>query len=477
MNLIDLSLGLPIVAPFIAALLIYFNRNSNKHDFFALLIPFITLVNVVLLTLYFISLPAGQEIATTFIVIAPGLPIRFVLEPAGIIFACVVAILWPLSMLYTLNYLQQNALQHKTRFYIFYNIAIGCAFGIAFAGDLLTLLIFYEALTLSTYPLVTHYGDEAAKRAGRIYLGLLLGTSILLLLPGVIWVWSTTGTLSFAVGGILPADTSPWLLLLLVLGVGKAALMPLHRWLPAAMVAPAPVSALLHAVAVVKAGVFTLAKILIYIFGFDLLADLNTDWLIYLAGTSVVVAAFIALRQKNLKKVLAYSTVSHLSYIAMGLLLLKPAALGAILHLVSHAFGKITLFFAAGAIQTVSNKKSVSELHGIGHLMPWTMVCFAIAAISLIGLPPTFGLTSKWYLLRGAIDVEHYFAVAVIIIGSVLNAAYFIPIVYRAFTKRCEATHGEASIAMIIAMVIPVALLIILFLFSNFLIDLATPIL
>ena len=469
MNTIQILLGVSVLTPLLgAAIILLLKQHPQIRNVVVLTVPFITLISVCFLAWRFFHLPTDTQTFVLF-TLAPNLPISFMVEPIGILFACVVAFLWPVSMLYTLTYLYTNKLQNKTRFCACFSIAIGCTFGIAFAGDLLCLLIFYEALTFSTYPLVTHTPGTEARRAGRIYLGFLAGTSILLLLPAVIWIWTTYGNLQFSTGGILPADTPVWLLVLLVLGVGKMALMPLHHWLPAAMVAPPPVSALLHAVAVVKAGVFTLAKILVYIFGFS-----YTDggWLVYVAGISVIAASLIAVRQDNLKLRLAYSTVSHLGYITMGLALLKPAIVGALLHLSTHALSKITLFFAAGAIQSTTGKKYVSELGGIGYQMPWTMACFAIAAVALIGLPPTLGFWSKWYLLNGALSVEHYFVIIVLIISTLLNAAYLIPVILSAFSKRESVTGHEAPVGMIVPMVLPVIMLLLLFVFPELILDL-----
>ncbi len=256
--------------------------------------------------------------------------------------------------------------------------------------------IFYEILTLSTYPLVTHAGTEKAKLGGRVYLGILLTTSILFLLLAIIGTWYTTGTLDFRPGGIFDRSSTlaaAALLPLFIFGIGKAAIMPFHRWLPAAMVAPTPVSALLHAVAVVKAGVFSVLKVCTYIFGFDLLGQLpTTEFLLYLAGASVIIASLVAMRQDNLKARLAYSTVSQLSYITVGALLANSAgALGGAMHIGMHAFGKITLFFCAGAIMVASHKTEISDMHGLGRRMPVTMAAFFIGSLSIIGLPPGGG--------------------------------------------------------------------------------------
>ena len=205
----------------------------------------------------------------------PGLPVAFALEPLGMLFALIASFLWIATTVYSIGYVRANKEQHQTRYYVCFAVALASAIGVAFAGNMFTLFLFYEALTLSTYPLVTHSGSEEARRAGRTYLGILLSTSILLQLFAILWTWVEAGTLDFRAGGILAGAvserTAAVLLVLYMFGIGKAALMPLHGWLPAAMVAPTPVSALLHAVAVVKAGVFTVLKVLVYIFGLDFL--------------------------------------------------------------------------------------------------------------------------------------------------------------------------------------------------------------
>lgn len=357
----------------------------------------------------------------------------------------------------------------------FFAIAIAGVMGVAFAGNLLTLFIFYEVLTLSTFPLVTHKGNDTALAGGRIYLGILLTTSIGLLLPAIIWTWSVAGTTDFSAGGILYGKISgvplTILTLLFIFGIGKAAVMPVHRWLPAAMVAPTPVSALLHAVAVVKAGVFSVVKIVVYVIGIDTLAAAPWSELLWiLPGFTIVVASVVALKQDNLKRRLAYSTIGQLSYVVLGALLIAPFSIkGAALHIVAHAFGKITLFFAAGSIYTSCKKTNISELNGIGWRMPFTMAAFTIGAISMIGLPPAAGFISKWYLLLGAFQVEQYVAVLVIIVSTLLNTAYFMPIVYAAWFRKesSEAilTYGEAPWPVVVALMMTALITILLFLF------------
>jgi multicomponent Na+:H+ antiporter subunit D len=382
--------------------------------------------------------------------------------------------------------MRANKENKQTRFYVFFALSITATIGIAFSANLFTLFLFYEVLTLCTYPLVSHKGDAKTIRSARIYLGVLLTTSIGLLLPAILWTYFVAGTGDFTPGGILEGNLEgPALGLLLglfVFGIGKAAVMPVHRWLPAAMVAPTPVSALLHAVAVVKAGVFTVIKVIVYIFGVEhLFAEPSSGWLLYAAAFTVIVASIVALKQTNIKRLLAYSTVAQLSYVVMAAAILKPLAeVGASMHIVAHAFGKITLFFAAGAIYTAAKKTEVWQLKGIGRRMPWTMAAFTIGALSMIGVPPTGGFVSKWFILAGAFESDNYVAIATIIGSTVLNAAYFLPIIFAVWFSREDPEqkldHGEAPWPMVTALSITAALTIGLFLFNAPLIALESQI-
>ena len=355
------------------------------------------------------------------------------------IFALVASGLWIVTSLYGFGYMRGHHEIDQTRFFFFFAVAITAALGVAYARNLLTLFVFYEVLTFSTYPLVTHARTTDALRGGRVYLGILVGTSVSFLLLAVIWTYVATGSLDFTPGGILAGNVEGnslyVLLALFAFGTGKAALMPFHRWLPAAMVAPTPVSALLHAVAVVKAGVFTVLKIIVYIFGIDLLAETGTSvWLMYVAGGTVVISSLIAMTKDNLKARLAYSTVSQLSYIVLGAALATDwGIIGGGMHIVMHAFGKITLFFCAGAINVALHKTEISDMVGIGKQMPFTMIAFFIGALSVIGVPPLGGSWSKWYLALGAVDAGQLVFVAVLMISSLLNIMYLIPIPIRAF--------------------------------------------
>ncbi len=463
-----LALGLPLLA--VAGILL-FGRWPNVRDGISLLVA------LLLTGLIFSLVPrvlAGEQPELLLWEILPGLAIHFRLESLGMIFAGVAAALWPVATLYSIGYMRGNHEKNQTPFFAYFAIAIAAAMGIAFAGNLITLFVFYEVLTLSTYPLVTHKGNDEALQGGRVYLGILLSTSIGLLLPAIIWTYQLAGTTDFTAGGILAGQISGPLLTLLAFlflyGIGKAAVMPVQRWLPAAMVAPTPVSALLHAVAVVKAGVFSVIKVVVYIIGVDTLTTApGVEWLLYVAGFTIIVASMIALRQDQLKRRLAYSTVSQLSYVVLGVMILAPiSVVGAALHVVAHAFGKITLFFAAGSIYTASKKTRVSELNGIGYRMPWTMGAFTIGALSMIGVPPAVGFISKWYILTGAMATEQWVAVGVIMLSTLLNAAYFLPIVYAAFFRpehsHDELKHGEAPWPIVVALSITAAGTLMLFL-------------
>ncbi len=461
-----LAVALPLIgAVAIAAL----DRHPNLRDAASLVVAtalFLAVAGLVPDVL------AGGRANVAPIELLPGLAIRLTVEPLGVLFALVAAFLWIVTTVYSIGYMRANAEAHQTRYYACFAVALASTMGIALAGNLLTLFIAYELLTLSTYPLVTHHGDEAARRAGRTYLGLLLGTSIGLLLLAMLWTWTAAGTLDFTPGGILAGkigDPLAGVLLLLYLyGIGKAALMPLHRWLPAGMVAPTPVSALLHAVAVVNAGVFTVLKVVVYIFGIDMLAGIaGAAWLIWVAGFSVLMASIVALRQDNLKRRLAYSTISQLAYVLLAAAVLTPiSAIGAALHIATHGFGKITLFFAAGSIYTAARKTEVSQLDGIGRRMPWTMAAFAIGALSMIGLPPTAGFVSKWVMLSGAVEADNILAIAVIVLSTLLNAAYLLPIVHAAYFRAPMPggpEHGEAPLPMLIALGVAAAGTMLLF--------------
>ena len=392
---------------------------------------------------------------------APGFQLSLHIEPLGYVFACLASFLWIVTTIYAIGYMRAHHEQNQTRFYFWFALAIAATMGIAFSGDMLTLFVFYEILTLATWPLVTHSQTREARRSGRIYLGVLLSTSMGLLLLSTSLIWWLNGTLEFQPGGVfddtVAASVLAIIYALFVFGVGKAALMPFHNWLPAAMVAPTPVSALLHAVAVVKAGVFTIIKGTFYLFGLDnLSASGANEYLLPVAAITIILASLIAMQQDNLKARLAYSTVSQLSYVVLGALLANViGVIAAAMHLVMHAFAKITLFFCAGAIMVASHKTEISDMRGLGRRMPYTMGAFVIGALGIIGLPPLGAIWSKWYLTLGVIGNEYWSILGVIVVSTLLNIAYLLPIPIRGFMDGDEQKGSkeisEAPLACLLA--------------------------
>lgn len=480
----EMLMPLILVLPVIAAVLIRLTRNSPN------LRESVTLVTSVIV--FLLLIPLAQDVLSggrpTLLLAEPfpGLPLQLTLEPLGMLFALVAGFLWPITSIYAIGYMRGHHEKNQTRFFMFFALAISITLGVAFSGNLFTLFVFYELLTLSTFPLVTHAGTDAARKAGRVYLGILIGTSIAFLLLALIWTWFLAGTLDFTRGGILEGTASPAmlsvLLLLFFFGVGKAALMPFHRWLPAAMVAPTPVSALLHAVAVVKAGVFTLLKVSLYIFGPDLILGLPiTVYLSYVVAASILLASLVAMTKDNLKARLAYSTVSQLGYITLGALLGVTGILGGSLHIVMHAFGKITLFFAAGAILVATHKTQVSQLDGLGRRMPVTFAAFTLGTLSIIGLPPAGGMWSKWYLLQATLETHQLVLLATLLISSLLNIAYLLPIPLRAFFGKDNSNANtdqpvsiqEAPLPSLIAISITAMMCLLLFFYPQFWYELA----
>ncbi|MEM8948102.1 MAG: proton-conducting transporter membrane subunit [Pseudomonadota bacterium] len=433
----EIAILLCLIVPAIGALLVSLTGSRPNLRESVTLVTAVALFCLVLVVVAPVS--AGGRPEAVLLEMLPGLSIAFKVEPLGAVFALIASSLWILTSLYAIGYMRGHHEQNQTRFFAFFALAIASTMGIALAGNMLTLFTFYEVLSVCTYPLVTHSGTPEAKRAGRVYLGILLGTSIGFQLFAIGYTWIIAGTLDFTDGGILEGKVSggiaALLIALYVFGIGKAAVMPFHRWLPAAMVAPTPVSALLHAVAVVKAGVFSVLKVTIYIFGIDLLAVTGASyWIAYAAGATIIIASLVAMRKDNLKLRLAYSTVSQLSYVVLGAMLATSSgALGSAMHIAMHAFGKITLFFCAGAIMVATHKTEISQMHGLGRRMPFTFIAFGIAALSIIGLPPLGGAWSKWQLGLGAAETDQAILVAVLMISSVLNVAYLIPVAVRAF--------------------------------------------
>ena len=484
----EIVIALALITPLIGAIGIFLSANTPNLRETITLLSAAVLFTFVCFLLHQTS--NGQNASFKLFEVIPNLMIAFDIEPLGMLFAAIASGLWIINSLYSIGYMRGNQEENQTRFYICFAIAISSSMGIAFAGNMFTLFIFYEILTLSTYPLVTHKGTPEAKAGGRRYLGLLIGTSIGFQLIAIIWTWFLTGTLDFTPGGILSGKIEPtilpFLLALYMFGIGKAALMPFHSWLPAAMVAPTPVSALLHAVAVVKAGVFTVLKVVVYIFGIDFLSSTGAStWLIWAASFTLLASSLIALSKDNLKARLAYSTVSQLSYIVLAAALAtKLSILGAGLHIATHALGKITLFMCAGAIYVATHKTEISDMDGLGRVMPFTFIAFAIGAFSIIGLPPFAGIWSKWYMALGAANLELFIVIAVYMVSSLLNVGYLMPVVARAFFKplpqQLQASGSkslsEAPLLCVIPLCITALGCFVLFFFAGEVIDLLRPI-
>ncbi|MCI5043098.1 MAG: monovalent cation/H+ antiporter subunit D family protein, partial [Aquisalinus sp.] len=382
----------------------------------------------------FAAVGQGAQPGFEFLEIMPGLKLSFQVEPLGAMFGLIASGLWIINSLYSIGYMRGTNEKSQTRFYMCFAIAIMAALGIAYAANLLTFFLFYEILTLSTFPLVTHKENAAARKGGSIYLGILLGTSIGLFLPAIILTWVLTGTTEFSLGGILAerldanSGVVMVLLLLFAFGIGKAALMPIHPWLPNAMVAPTPVSAFLHAVAVVKAGVFGVLKVAVYIFGIDFLsAGSASDVVMWLAAFSILAASAIAMTQDNLKARLAYSTVGQLSYVTLGAMLATSmGVMGGATQIAAHAVGKMTLFMCAGAIYVSLHKSLISDMRGTGWKMPVTWTVYIIGACSIIGLPPMAGSWPKFFLMLSSVDAGHLMLIGVLILSSLMNIVYLL---------------------------------------------------
>ena len=482
--LIQLSLGLPLIA---VVLIYLFGQVPNLREACTIGVSIALFVVTVMLA----QRVAAGETPTWFIgEVLAGFRIEFSIEPLGMLFALVASGLWILTTIYAIGYMRGHHEKNQTRFFACFAVAIFAALAAAYSANLFTLFVAYEVMTISTYPLVTHHGDEKAKRGGRVYLGILLSTSVAFFMLAIAWTQNIAGTLDFKSGGILqPALDSgevtltqlAVLLGLFAFGIGKAALMPFHRWLPAAMVAPTPVSALLHAVAVVKVGVFSILKVSIYIFGHDLICvnELGT-WLCYLAAASILIASLVAMTKDNLKARLAYSTISQLAYITLGAMIATPeSVIGSGMHIAMHAVGKITLFFCAGAIYVAAHKTDISDMRGLGRAMPFTFAAFFIAAISIIGLPPGGGAWSKWFLAVGSVKEGHLVLMGALMVSSLLNIAYLIPIPVRAFMaaedgKKIE--FKEAPLMCVVPLCITAVGSVVLFFVAQWIYDFLLPI-
>lgn len=425
---------------------------------------------------------AGKTLYYNLFTILPGVTISLRADPMSMIFAMVASSLWTIAVFYSMGYMRGLKEHAQTRFNACFAIAIFGAIGVAFSDNLFTMYLFYEIVSICTYPLVAHHQDQEGYDGGRKYLVYLTATAKAFLLPAMILIYVLTGTLDFATDistGIFPDGVNKGLVVMLYIfclfGFAKNGVMPFHHWLPGAMVAPTPVSALLHAVAVVKVGVFCTTRVMLYVFGVDLMDAFNLGVpTAYFVGFTIIAASVIALSKDNLKARLAYSTVSQLSYIILGVALLTPAAIeGGLIHIVNHAFAKITLFFCAGAIYVAAHKKEISDMEGLGKVMPFTFGAFAIASLSMIGAPPVAGFVSKWNLLVGSMQAHQIGILLILLASTLLNAAYFLPVSYRAFFGKLppgEPYTGikEAPLSMLIPILIACFISVIIGIFPNF---------
>lgn len=448
-------------------------HRPNLREFWTIAASFAKFVFVVSL------LPdalAGRVAETTLIEISPGINLALKADPLGVFFALIASGLWVFTSFYSIGYVRGLEEHKQTRYFASFAVCLSATIGIAFAANLLTFLVFYEVLTIATYPLVIHKETPEAISAGRKYLAYTL-TAGVILIAATGWTYRLAGSTNFAAGGLLNDTTASGtemllLFLFFLAGVGvKAAIMPLHSWLPTAMAAPTPVSALLHAVAVVKSGVFGVMRVVGFVFGPGVMRSFGLDdILLVLAGATIILASLLALREDNLKRRLAYSTVGHLSYIVLGAALLSPVSFGGgMLHIATHATMKITLFFCAGAIYVAHHRENVSELDGIGKAMPWTMGAFTVGALGLAGIPPVNGFVSKWLLGAGALDAQSAAALVVLLVSGLLNAGYFFPIVLRAFFRESHEfqKYDEASPLMVVPIVATAVLSVLFGLWPN----------
>lgn len=443
---------------------------------------------VIKAVLVFSMVPAvlsGKEYYFCLWEIVDGVSLAFRTDPAGMIFACVASGLWIVTSIYSIGYMRGHHEKNQTGYFAAFALCLSSAIGISFAANLVTFFIFYEMLTVATYPLVAHYRDDKAKASGRKYLAYTL-ISGQLFFAAIAAVYVIYGTCDFRAGGFIePGSLSAGIMLLLFFlmiggGAVKAGVMPLHGWLPSAMVAPTPVSALLHAVAVVKAGAFCVLRVVCYVFGPSAVSWCGGDKILaWLAVATILLSSFIAMRKDNLKARLAFSTVGQLSYIVLGISVLAPYSIaGAMFHIVAHAFLKITLFMCAGAIFVTAHLSEISTMGGLAKRMPVTCACFGLASLGIAGLPLLAGFVSKFNIIRGALMMGKPLFAAVLVAAALLALSYLIPVVRIFFGKSGgaenmasgadgvgvheHAAHRDATPAMLIPIVITAAISLIL---------------
>ncbi len=483
MEIVSCKLLYALLAPLIGSLVV---MKCSKHPDFREGVS--CLASVIMFGIVASMIPTvlkGNRLVLTLFDILPGLSVTLRADAFSMIFALVASFLWMLAVFYSMGYMRASQEHAQTRFNACFALALFGAIGVAFSDNLFTMYLFYEIVSVCTYPLVAHHQDEESYAGARKYIVYLTTTAKGLLLPAMILIYVLTGTLDFADNintGIFPADANSALVIMLyifcLLGFAKSGIMPMHNWLPGAMVAPTPVSALLHAVAVVKVGVFSTTRVMLYIFGTNTMEALNLGIpTAYFVSFTILMASIIALSKDNLKARLAYSTVSQLSYIILGVALLtEPGIQGGLIHIANHAFSKITLFFCAGAIYVAAHKKNISDMGGLGKTMPFTFAAFAIASLSMIGAPPVAGFVTKWKLLMGTLDLPspHYWGILLVLLAStLLNVAYFAPVTIKAFFGKRppgEQYEGikEAPLSMVIPLMIAAIISVIIGIYPDF---------
>jgi len=482
MEIVSVKLLLALLAPLVGSLVV---MNCGKRPDLREAVSFGASVTMFCLILSMLpEVWIGNRLVFTLFNILPGLTVTLRADAFSMIFALVSSFLWMLAVFYSMGYMRGLKEHAQTRFNACFALSLFGAIGVAFSDNLFTMYLFYEIVSVCTYPLVAHHQDKESYAGARKYIVYLTTTAKGLLLPAMILIYVLTGTLDFAdniTTGIFPADANTALVTMLyifcLLGFAKSGIMPLHNWLPSAMVAPTPVSALLHAVAVVKVGVFSTTRVMLYVFGTNTMEALNLGIpTAYFVSFTILTASIIALSKDNLKARLAYSTVSQLSYIILGVALLTPSAIeGGLVHIANHAFSKITLFFCAGAIYVAAHKKNISEMSGLGRTMPFTFTAFAIASLSMIGAPPVAGFVTKWKLLMGTLEMEaHYVGIILVLLAStLLNVGYFAPVTYRAFFGKRPAGEEfngikEAPLSMVIPLMLAALISVILGIYPDF---------
>ncbi len=468
--------AIPLVS-MLTGLVIFGLRESSHRLRIALnLVGAVTMVALVGMLL--VGVYRGGDYVSS-LQLMPAITFTLRADSLAMLFVTLSAVLWLLTTIYAIGYLEDSP--HRSRFFGFFSMCVSATSAVALAGNLMTFLIAYELLTLATYPLVVHRGTEKALAAGRVYLMYTLGGGAVLLFA-IAWLKSFAGTVDFAHGGVLgdfvashPTELKV-LFFLLIAGFGvKAALVPLHGWLPQAMVAPAPVSSLLHAVAVVKAGAFGIVRVVYEVFGLETSESLGLlEPLALVAALTIVYGSARALFQVELKKRLAYSTVSQVSYITLGAAIFGPVAtIGGLVHLVHQGVMKITLFFTAGNYAEELGIHRIDELDGVGRRMPWTSVAFSIGAIGMIGLPPLAGYISKSYLQEGAELAGAHWISWVLNLSGLLNAAYFLPILYRIWLRRASSpwapkrSRGEINWMLLLPPLATAALVVLFGIFAD----------